>query len=252
MNSKKRSRNTFYRSTNSEQDYEKHCVIERSVRRSGLSHDAFVRILTQTAFSRVKFWTQTDLERLLLTAETLGLSPLSEDLYVTPSLYSNEHNFGSSTLSQIEIQENISTPLTLVLSIQGWMRLINAHHQFEGVSFEEPESKAGQLPEWMQCTIYRKDRKVPIKIKEYMSEVNSMNGAWITHPRRMLRHKCLIQCAKLAFGFPVSLDIDSENEKSTVTHHLNFRKEGRQMSSKRRPAQAGELKSWLSNQKMRP
>lgn len=251
MNSKNRSRGTFYCNRNSEQDYEKDCIIERSVRRSGISHDAFVRVLTQTAFSRVKFWTQADLERLLITAETLGLSPLSEDLYATPSPFSNEHNFGDSNNPGNEIQENISTPLTLVLSIQGWMRLINSHHQFEGVSFDEPESKADQLPEWMECTIYRRDRKVPIKIKEYMSEVNSMNGAWITHPRRMLRHKCLIQCAKLAFGFSVSLDIESENQTATAANHSNFRKESKQVKNKRKPAHIEELKKWLSNQKVK-
>ena len=65
MRSRHRTNDANRRSRINGQNYQDHCVIERSIRRSGLSRDSFVRILTQTSFSRVKFWTQTDLERLL-------------------------------------------------------------------------------------------------------------------------------------------------------------------------------------------
>ena len=249
MRSRQRTNDANRRSRISGQNYQDHCVIERSIRRSGLSRDSFVRILTQTSFSRVKFWTQTDLERLLVTAETLGLSPLSEDIYAAPPLIAQEVIINRSTAPEDETSQPISSPLTLVLSLQGWVRLINAHPQFEGVSFNEPEIKAGHLPDWMECTIHRRDRKVPIQIKEYMSEVNLMSGAWITHPRRMLRHKCLVQCAKLAFGFPVSLSIESDNEGSTSIKHSNYRPNGKHNPGKRKPADCSDLRSWLTSHK---
>ena len=48
-------------------------VVERSVLRSGLSYDSFVRHLIQSALSRLTIWSQADLDRLLMLSERLGL-----------------------------------------------------------------------------------------------------------------------------------------------------------------------------------
>ena len=63
-------------------------------------------------------------------------------------------------------------------------------------------------PEWVDCLIYRKDRDRPTVVREYLDEVyrepmgqNGFAGPWQSHPKRFLRHKALIQCARLAFGF---------------------------------------------------
>jgi hypothetical protein len=58
------------------------------------------------------------------------------------------------------------------------------------------------------CTIYRKDRAHPIRITEYMSECKRNVGPWQSHPKRMLRHKAMIQCARLAFGLVGAFDPD--------------------------------------------
>jgi hypothetical protein len=41
-----------------------------------------------------------------------------------------------------------------------------------------------------------------------MKECKRDVGPWKTHPKRMLRHKALIQCARLAFGFVGIYDQD--------------------------------------------
>ena len=56
-------------------------VLERSVRRSGLSYDSFVRLIIHSALSRLSIWTQAELDRLLLLAERLGLDPLNNEIY---------------------------------------------------------------------------------------------------------------------------------------------------------------------------
>src|SRR6185437_8589215 len=56
--------------------------------------------------------------------------------------------------------------------------------------------------------IYRKDRNHPTTVTEYMSECKRTSPAWQSHPKRMLRHKALIQCARLAFGFVGIFDQD--------------------------------------------
>lgn len=67
-----------------------------------------------------------------------------------------------------------------------------------------------ECPEWIETLIYRKDRARPTKLREFLDEVyrgpftskgRSMDGPWQTHTKRQLRHKSLIQCARIAFGF---------------------------------------------------
>jgi hypothetical protein len=52
----------------------------------------------------------------------------------------------------------------------------------------------------MECTIYRHDRILPIIVKEYLDEVKTDQLYWQQMPRRMLRHRVIQQCARLAFG----------------------------------------------------
>ena len=46
-------------------------IVDRSVQRSGLSYDSFVRLIVQSALSRLTIWSQADLDRLLM--EETGL-----------------------------------------------------------------------------------------------------------------------------------------------------------------------------------
>ena len=55
-------------------------IILRAVEKSGLSYQAFVDTLTQTAFQGVKFWRKSDLERLLVTAHRYELDPLNREI----------------------------------------------------------------------------------------------------------------------------------------------------------------------------
>jgi hypothetical protein len=55
----------------------------------------------------------------------------------------------------------------------------------------------------MGCAIYRTDRVKPIEVKEYFSEMKTEHAAWQQMPRRMLRHRAMQQCARLAFGITV-------------------------------------------------
>jgi hypothetical protein len=56
-------------------------IVTRSVVRSGLSYESFVKLLIQSALSRLSIWSQADLERLLMMAERLKLDPLNNELY---------------------------------------------------------------------------------------------------------------------------------------------------------------------------
>jgi hypothetical protein len=89
------------------------------------------------------------------------------------------------------------------ITVNGWAKLINAHPAFCGIEFSEASELHQGIPIWMGCTIYRTDRIKPIVIREYFTEMKTEHAAWQQMPRRMLRHRAMQQCARLAFGITV-------------------------------------------------
>lgn len=152
-----------------------------------------VEVLKATAFKGQV--TDSQMTALLLVANQYGLNPWTKEIYAFP-----DRNNG----------------IVPVVGVDGWSRIINSHPQFDGLDFE-------QDAESCTCIIYRKDRAHPIKVTEYMAECKRPGvGPWQSHPRRMLRHKALIQGARLAFGFVGIYDQDEaerivEGEFSVVS-----------------------------------
>jgi len=128
--------------------------------------------LKATAFKSGTQVTDAQMTALLVVANQYGLNPFTKEIYAFPD----------------------KGGIVPVVGLDGWSRIINSHPQFDGMDFE-------QDAESCTCIIYRKDRNHPIKVTERMSECKRGTGPWQSHPKRMLRHKSMIQCARLAFGF---------------------------------------------------
>ena len=191
-------------------------VFKRSVRRSGMSPESFVQALTRTSLSSLVLWSQLDLETLLLAAERHGLDPLGREVFL------------------VREGDTHDEPAVLVVGVDGWSRVLNAHKKFAGMQFRESEELQDGLPAWIECTLHRWDRRVPTSVREYLSEVRGTSLAWLTHPRRMLRHKALVQCARLAFGL-VGVHDHDEAQRT-----LEARRTERTPQAQRpRPARAG-------------
>lgn len=132
---------------------------------------------------------------LLVVANQYGLNPWTKEIYAFPD------------------QNNGIIP---VVGVDGWSRIINSNEQFDGMDFE-------QDAESCTCIIYRKDRSHPIKITEYMGECKRDVKPWKSHPKRMLRHKAMIQCARIAFGYVGIFDPD---EAERIQEAPSVRNEG--------------------------
>ncbi len=98
---------------------------------------------------------------LLIVADQYGLNPFTKEIYAFPD----------------------KGGVTPVVGVDGW-----------AFAFADDGSAC-------TCTIYRKDRSHPIAVTEYMAECKRGTQPWQSHPRRMLRHKAMVQAARLAFGF---------------------------------------------------
>jgi len=86
------------------------------------------------------------------------------------------------------------------ITIEGCSKLLNQHPQFNGLVFSQADTLIEGVPEWMECSIYRRDRILPITVREHYLEVRGENAIWQKMPRRMLRHRALQQCVKLAIS----------------------------------------------------
>lgn len=99
-----------------------------------------------------------------------------------------------------------------VVGVDGWANIINQHKQMDGLEFDEHFAEganpAKDVPYAITCRIHRKDRNHPISVTEYLAECRKDTEPWNKWTRRMLRHKSLIQCSRIAFGFSGIYDPD--------------------------------------------
>jgi phage recombination protein Bet len=177
-------------------------VLVRMADRFGVDPDKMLATLKATAFRGDV--TNEQMMALLVVADQYELNPWTKEIFAFP-----DRNNG----------------IVPVVGVDGWARIINSHPQFDGMEFEEGEANPKGIPQWIKCTIHRKDRAHPISTKEYFEEVYRDVGPWKSHPRRMLRHKATIQCARLAFGFVGVYDQDEAERIIEAPVHINVRPE---------------------------
>jgi phage recombination protein Bet len=147
-------------------------VLTKMAARYSVESAKLLETLKNTAF---KGATNEQLMALCIVADQYRLNPFTKEIYAFPDKGGG---------------------IVPVVSIDGWLRIINEHPQFDGMEVE-----CG--PDECTVTIFRKDHSKPTTITEYMDEVKRNTAPWQSHPRRMLRHKTIIQCARAAFGFSV-------------------------------------------------
>ena len=146
--------------------------------------------------------TNAQMTALMVVANQYGLNPWTKEIYAFP-----DKNNG----------------IVPVVGVDGWARIINDNPQFDGMEFSQSDEMVrmpganSDAPAWIECAMYRKDRARPVIIREYLDETyrepfkgkfGPVIGPWQTHPKRFLRHKAMIQCARMAFGYGGIYDQD--------------------------------------------
>ena len=158
-------------------------------------------------------------------ASRLNLSPakLQETLRQTVFRDANDAEFAALVVVANEYRLNPLTKeifafkakgggIVPYVSVDGWIRIINEHPQFDGVEFNDIIDPSGKL-EAIECVIWRKDRSRPNKVTEYLDECYRKTEPWDKSPKRFLRHRSLMQCGRVAFGFS---GISDESEYEVV------------------------------------
>ena len=133
--------------------------------------------LVKTVFAGCR--TESEFLALIIVANEYGLNPLTKEIYAFPAK-------GGGVVPMV--------------SIDGWIRIMNEHPQYDGIDFNYQLDEKGNV-EAIESVIYRKDRTRPTKVLEWLDECKRNTDPWNKSPKRMLRHRALMQGARVAFGF---------------------------------------------------
>jgi phage recombination protein Bet len=151
-------------------------ALQAMASRLQISQANLMNTLKSTAF---KGASDSEFAALVVVCNEYRLNPLLKEIYAFPAK-------GGGIVPMV--------------SVDGWIRIMNDHPQFDGIEFDYIEGKDGKIVA-IESIIHRKDRNRPVKVMEYMDECKGNTIPWQKSPRRMLRHRALIQGARIAFGF---------------------------------------------------
>jgi phage recombination protein Bet len=165
-------------------------VIASMASRYGMDKRAFEATLRATIMP--KDCSNEQVAAFLVVAKQYELNPFVKEIFAFPS----------------------RGGIQAIVSIDGWMKLINSHPQFDGMDFYDHHEDDKLVS--IKCTIHRKDRSHPIEVTEYMSECYRKSDTWDRWPARMLRHKAAIQAARYAFGFAGIMEPDEAERLAEV------------------------------------
>lgn len=177
---------------------EKPSLLKKFSSKYSVDPDKMMNTLKATAFhQRNGGITNEQMMALLVVADQYNLNPFTKEIYAFPD----------------------KGGIIPIVGVDGWCRIINENPHFDGMEFKQSENnlempEAKPAPEWIECIIYRNDRNHEIAVREYLDEVyrppfkQGMKGPWQTHTKRFLRHKAMIQAARIAFGYTGIYDQD--------------------------------------------
>jgi phage recombination protein Bet len=136
----------------------------------------------------------------LAVAKQHNLNPLTREIYAFPAK---------------------SGGISVVMSVDGWNKIMNQHPQFDGIEFNHATDEKGQVVS-VTATIYRKDRQRPTVVTEFLSECSTGSQPWKQYPSRMLRHAAMKQAIRLAFGLSgITPEPDAQEEEPPAPKVIN-------------------------------
>lgn len=142
--------------------------------------------------------TDDELLALVVTANTYDLNPILKELYAFPKKGGG---------------------ITPMVGVDGWVKIMNRQANLDGWECEIFPKETNAKPTHATCTIWIKERSHPVKVTEYFEECKRNTDPWNGSPRRMLRHKAMIQAIRLAFGVS---GIHDEDEARDFSGHVQI------------------------------
>lgn len=158
--------------------------------------------------------TPAELQNIVInTVMPNGGKGVTNDQFVSFMAVANEYKLNPLT-KEIYAYPARSGGIQPIVSIDGWLKIINTHKEFNGMVFEDIREE-GKLVA-VKCKIYKKGIDHPVEVVEYMDECRKTSEPWKQWPSRMLRHKATIQAGRYAFGLNGIIDPDEAERYQDV------------------------------------
>lgn len=155
----------------------------------------------------------SDMHNVVLNTVMPANKPVSDAQFISFMAVANEYKLNPLT-KEIYAFPTKGGGIQPIVSIDGWLKIINSHRAFDGMAFHDQLDSENKLFA-VTCKIYRTDRKHPVEVTEYLVECQGPTEdkyknktPWGKFPARMLRHKATIQAARYAFGLSGIIDPD--------------------------------------------
>jgi phage recombination protein Bet len=146
----------------------------------------FLNVVKKTVFPQDREVGNEQVAAFLAVAQQYDLNPFTREIFAFPTKGGG---------------------IQPIVSIDGWIKLIVGHPQYNGMDLQLVVDKDGK-PSSCSCTIYRKDREHPTPVIEYYDECFRNTEPWNKMPKRMLRHKAIKEAGRITFGFAGIADED--------------------------------------------
>jgi phage recombination protein Bet len=175
-------------------------LLRKMAERFGMEPNKLHSTLMRTIFPQDRDASPEQVQAFLVVANQYELNPFTKEIYAFPSTRGG---------------------IMPIVSIDGWVSIVQRRPQYNGVKQVEHFDDKGALIS-ITTEMYRKDQDQPTVITEYLSECYRDTEPWRKWKIRMLRHKSYIQCARYAFGLSGIYDEDEaerivEAEGPTIT-----------------------------------
>jgi phage recombination protein Bet len=160
-------------------------AVAQVAKRLSISEPELTDVVKKTIFPSGKQVTNEQFVSFMAVANEYNLNPLTKQIYAFPSRGGG---------------------IQPIVSVDGWLAIINSHPDFDGMTFDDIRDGGNLVA--ITCSIHRKGIEKPIQVTEYMNECRQSTDVWKKYPSRMLRHKAAIQAGRYAFGLSGIIEPD--------------------------------------------
>ncbi|MGB0817582.1 MAG: RecT family recombinase [Candidatus Puniceispirillaceae bacterium] len=153
-----------------------------------MKREAFLDTVKKTVMPSANV-SNEHLAAFLMVAKEVDLNPLTDQIHAFP------HKGGVKAM----------------IGVDGFIAIANRHPAFDGMEVNLNRDGEGQVIS-ATCKIHRKDRSHPTIIEEDLEECKRNTEPWKQFPKRMLRHKAIMQGVRVAFGGSNLIDEDEARD----------------------------------------
>mgnify|MGYP003149856584 CR=1 FL=1 len=152
-------------------------ITDRVATRYGMTATALQQTLTKTIFPKSSA-TNEQVAALLIVADQYDLNPFTKEIYAFPQ----------------------GGGIVPIVGVDGWYKLLHRDKELSGV--QVTFAYVGETDKLYSSTarIHKKGWEHPVEVTELMKECERNTPAWKNQPHRMLRHRALAQCIRIACG----------------------------------------------------